>query len=138
MDAIQGAVLKVKMDYIEAWTEARRAIAGEYDRLLRSSCRRPAPPATDRHVYHVYAVAVSERDALRQSLSDRGIETGIHYPVPVHLQAAYRDLGYRAGDLPVAEALAKQFLSLPIYPELQPSQVEEIARALEEASRWPS
>jgi dTDP-4-amino-4,6-dideoxygalactose transaminase len=138
MDAIQGAVLKVKMDYIEAWTEARRAIAGEYDRLLRSSCRRPAPPATDRHVYHVYAVAVSERDAVRQSLSDRGIETGIHYPVPVHLQAAYRDLGYRAGDLPVAEALAKQFLSLPIYPELQPSQVEEIARALEEASQWPS
>jgi dTDP-4-amino-4,6-dideoxygalactose transaminase len=136
MDGIQGAILNVKMNYIEAWTEARRTVASHYDRLLASSSRykRPAPPRHCRHVYHVYAVELSDRDDVQTALSDAGIGTGIHYPVPVHLQKAYRDLGYGRGDFPVTESLADGFLSLPIYPELGPDQVTKIVRMLEKAS----
>lgn len=135
MDGIQGAVLKVKMDYVEAWTEGRRAIASIYDRLLGGSCcRRPAPPPHSRHVYHVYAIELAQRDAVQKSLQAAGIGTGIHYPVPVHLQKAYTHLGYRLGDLPVTEALADRFLSLPIYAELRAEQAREVVRGLEEAS----
>jgi len=135
MDGIQGAVLNVKMNYIEGWTEARRAIASHYDRLLASSryCR-PAPPAHCRHVYHVYAIELTERDEVQKALQAAGIGTGIHYPVPVHLQKAYADLGYRPDDLPVTEALADRFLSLPIYAELRPEQAAEVVRALDQAS----
>jgi dTDP-4-amino-4,6-dideoxygalactose transaminase len=135
MDAIQGAVLAAKMNYVEGWTEARRDVARRYDELLaRHDCRRPAPPAEYRHVYHVYAILLEDRDAAQRSLAARGIETGIHYPIPVHLQQAYRDLGYRRGAFPVAESLARRFLSLPIYPELQPTQIEAVALALEKIS----
>ena len=135
MDGIQGAVLKVKMKHIEAWTEARRAVACNYDRLLASSrYRRPAPPSHSRHVYHVYAIEVAQRDDVQKALHAAGIGTGIHYPVPVHLQKAYADLGYEPGDLPVTEALADRFLSLPIYAELRPEQVAEVVLALEQAS----
>ena len=105
MDAIQGAILNVKMNYIEAWTEARRTIASHYDRLLarNSRYRRPAPPPHCRHVYHVYAVELERRDDVQEALSTVGIGTGIHYPVPVHLQKAYADLGYGPGDLPITE-----------------------------------
>ena len=132
MDAIQGAVLKVKMEHIEGWTAARRGVASEYDRLLaKRRCQRPAPPGHSRHVYHVYAIQVEHREQLQKALDLAGIGTGIHYPVPVHLQKAYADLGYGPGDLPVTEALANRFLSLPIYAELQPEQVAEIVRELE-------
>ena len=134
MEAIQGAVLNVKMDHIEAWTEGRRAIAAAYDQKITfNQCKRPAPPANFRHVYHVYAIEVDRRDDVQKKLQASGIATGIHYPIPVHLQTAYRDLGYRAGDLPVTEALAKCFLSLPIYPELEAVQVTEVVEALAEA-----
>jgi dTDP-4-amino-4,6-dideoxygalactose transaminase len=136
MDGIQGAVLKVKMDYIEAWTETRRAVASYYDSLLANSqYRRPRPPPHCRHVYHVYAIELARRDAVQKRLQEAGIGTGIHYPVPVHLQKAYADLGYRPGDLPVTEALANRFLSLPIYAELLPEQTSAIVLALEKASR---
>jgi dTDP-4-amino-4,6-dideoxygalactose transaminase len=135
MDGIQGAVLKVKMDYIEAWTEARRAVASHYDRLLASSrYRRPAPPSHSRHVYHVYAIQLAQRDEVQKALQAAGIGTGIHYPVPVHLQHAYADLGYGLGDFPVTEALADRFLSLPIYAELRREQVAEVVRRLEQAA----
>ena len=136
MDGIQGAILNVKMNYIEAWTEARRAVASHYDRLLASSSRfkRPAPPPHCQHVYHVYAVELARRDDVQKALSEAGIGTGIHYPVPVHLQKAYMDLGYGPGHLPITESLADRFLSLPIYPELGPNQVAEIVRTLEKAS----
>lgn len=134
MDAIQGAVLKVKMDYIESWTEGRRAVAAQYDRLLADGrCRPPAPPPDSRHVYHVYAVRVADRDRAQERLHAAGIGTSIHYPVPVHLQRAYADLGYRRGDLPVTEAAADQFLSLPIYAELRPDQVAEVVTQLRKA-----
>jgi dTDP-4-amino-4,6-dideoxygalactose transaminase len=136
MDGIQGAILNVKMNYIEAWTEARRTVASHYDRLLASSShfKRPAPPRHCRHVYHVYAIELSDRDDVQKALSEAGIGTGIHYPVPVHLQKAYRDLGYGRCDVPVTESLADRFLSLPIYPELGSDQVAKIVRTLEEAS----
>ena len=135
MDGIQGAVLNVKMDYIEAWTEARRALASCYDRLLAGShYARPAPPEHCRHVYHVYAIGIANRDNVQRALQADGIGTGIHYPVPVHLQKAYADAGYGPGALPVTEALAQRFLSLPMYAELRPGQVEEVVHRLRKAS----
>jgi dTDP-4-amino-4,6-dideoxygalactose transaminase len=134
MDGIQGAVLNVKMEYIEAWTEARRVVASHYDRLLaKSRYKRPAPPANCRHVYHVYAIELLRRDDVQNALHAAGIGTGIHYPVPVHLQKAYADLRYKRGDFPITEALADRFLSLPIYAELRPEQVAEVVLALEKA-----
>lgn len=132
MDGIQGAVLNVKMNYIEPWTEARRSVAAQYDRLLaKLPVARPRPPAHSRHVYHVYALGLPRRDEVLSALQEAGIGVGIHYPVPVHLQKAYASLGYRAGDFPITERLANQFLSLPIYPELRSEQVNEVAAQLE-------
>jgi dTDP-4-amino-4,6-dideoxygalactose transaminase len=135
MDGIQGAVLNVKMAYIESWTEARQTVASHYDRLLaRAQFKRPAPPPHCRHVYHVYAVEVEHRDQVQKALSAAGIGTGSHYPVPVHLQKAYGELGYGRGDFPVTEAIANRFLSLPIYAELQPEQVANVVLELENVS----
>ena len=135
MDGIQGAVLNVKMAYIESWTEARQAVASHYDRLLaRAQFKRPAPPPHCRHVYHVYAVEVEHRDQVQKALSAAGIGTGIHYPVPVHLQKAYGELGYGRGEFLVTEAIANRFLSLPIYAELQPEQVANVVLELENAA----
>jgi dTDP-4-amino-4,6-dideoxygalactose transaminase len=132
MDGIQGAVLNVKMNYIEPWTEARRSAAAHYDRLLeKQRCVRPMPPAHSRHVYHVYAVRLERRDEAQKVLQAAGVGTGIHYPVPVHLQKAYADLGCSVGDFPVTELLASQFLSVPIYAELTPQQVSEVVTELE-------
>jgi dTDP-4-amino-4,6-dideoxygalactose transaminase len=134
MDGIQGAILNVKMKYIEEWTEARRAVASQYHRLLDGHpYRRPAPPTYSRHVYHVYAIEVVERDEAQAKLHAAGISTGIHYPVPVHLQKAYAELGYKAGDLPVTELLASRFLSLPIYAELLQDQVSTVISELQKA-----
>lgn len=135
MDGIQGAVLNVKMDYIEGWTEARRSVAAYYDHLLASSpLERPVRPAHSRHVYHVYAVGHPNRDAALKALHGAGIGAGIHYPVPVHLQKAYAALHSKTGDLPVTERLANRFLSLPIYPELEPTEVAEVVRELNKAT----
>lgn len=139
MDGIQGAVLKVKMEYIEEWTEKRQVVAAQYDRLLeRHNYTRATPPYDCRHVYHVYAIQVPHRDAVQRSLTAAGIGTGIHYPIPVHLQKAYADLGYKVGDLPVTEAAAKRFLSLPIYAELQPEQVDRVVAELDKACFAPA
>jgi dTDP-4-amino-4,6-dideoxygalactose transaminase len=135
MDGIQGAVLNVKMNYIENWTEARIALASNYDRLLpRGYCLKPKSPSHSRHVYHVYAIGIENRDSVQKTLQADGVSTGIHYPVPVHLQKAYASLGYGPTDFPITEALARRFLSLPIYPELRPEQVEEVVRKLHKAS----
>jgi dTDP-4-amino-4,6-dideoxygalactose transaminase len=91
------------------------------------------PPAHSRHVYHVYAVRLEQRDDAQKALQAAGVGTGIHYPVPVHLQKAYAGLGYGAGDFPVTEQLANQFLSLPIYAELTADQVSEVVSELEKA-----
>jgi dTDP-4-amino-4,6-dideoxygalactose transaminase len=135
MDSLQAAVLNVKMNYIEAWTEARRTVASHYDRLLNDHAYgKPASLSHARHVYHVYAVTTTERDDVQTALQGAGIGASIHYPVPVHLQPAYAGLGYSRGDLPVTEALAMKFLSLPVYPELQLEQIKTIVAELQKAS----
>jgi dTDP-4-amino-4,6-dideoxygalactose transaminase len=134
MDGIQGAVLRVKLRHLEAWTEKRRQVARWYTEVLdHDSVRVPNERPACRHVYHVYVVRSDDRDALRDALSKEGIQTGIHYPIPVHLQPAHADLGYRAGDFPIAEAAAREVLSLPIFPEMTRGQVETVAAVVSKA-----
>jgi dTDP-4-amino-4,6-dideoxygalactose transaminase len=135
MDAIQGAILRVKLRHLEDWTEARRAHARRYSSLLAGSTDLtiPVEAADRRHVYHVYAVRSRDRDGLQRLLSAEGIPSGLHYPIPVHLQKAHADLGYQAGDFPVSEAAAREVLSLPIYPEMPVRHVDQVVAALEYA-----
>ncbi|MFN8478685.1 MAG: DegT/DnrJ/EryC1/StrS family aminotransferase [Kouleothrix sp.] len=136
LEGIQGAVLGVKMRYIEAWTEARRRHAARYDEQLASTAvALPNACENRRHVYHIYAVRHAQRDALQSYLHDCGVSTGIHYPIPVHLQRAFAELGHTAGDFPHAEQAANEVLSLPMYPELQPQQQDVVIAALR---NWPS
>jgi dTDP-4-amino-4,6-dideoxygalactose transaminase len=131
MDSIQGAALGVKLNYIEDWTESRRRCAHHYGlQLTASGIPTPAPPDHCRHVYHVYAVQVEDRAHVQAALQTAGIATGIHYPIPVHLQLAYDDLGYQDGDLPVTERMARCFLSLPMYAELPHAAIEKVAAEL--------
>ncbi len=131
LEGIQGAVLRVKLKYLEGWTEARRTAAGHYERLLAGSGV-PTPVARPdvRHVYHVYAVRTPARADWQQALQAQGIQTGIHYPIPVHLLPAFADLGYKAGDFPHSEKAANEVLSLPMFPELTLAQCEEVSRAV--------
>jgi dTDP-4-amino-4,6-dideoxygalactose transaminase len=131
LEGMQGAVLRVKMGYIEAWTEARRTAAAYYDKLLAGSgIHSPIANPDCRHVYHIYAIRHPQRDALQSFLHDHQIATGIHYPIPVHLQRAFAELGHKPGDFPHAEAAANEELSLPMFPELQPAQQEQVIAAL--------
>ncbi len=128
MDGVQGAILGVKLKHLDAWTDARRDRAAQYaHHLADTPAVLPRERPGSRHVYHVYVVRLSDRDVWRQRLTDAGVQTGVHYPIPVHLQPAYRDLGYSAGDFPVAERSASEVLSLPIYPELTREQIDTIA-----------
>ena len=131
LEGIQGAVLRVKLRHLEAWTQARRAAAGRYDRLLAGSgVRTPEAMPDARHVYHIYAIRTPHRHAWQEALQAQGIQTGIHYPTPVHLLPAFADLGYSPGDFPHAEQAANEVLSLPMFPELTAGQCEEVARAV--------
>jgi dTDP-4-amino-4,6-dideoxygalactose transaminase len=122
----------VKLRYIETWTEARITHAAHYDQLLEASgVSIPAVMPYSRHVYHVYAVRSPQRDALQQSLQEQEIQTGIHYPIPVHLQIAYSDLGYEHGDFPHSELAATEVLSLPMYAELTSTQVSKVTESLQ-------
>jgi dTDP-4-amino-4,6-dideoxygalactose transaminase len=135
MEGFQGAILRVKLRYLDQWTEGRRSAARHYENhLAQAGVGRPAERAQCRHVYHVYAVRSSDRDGLQQRLGRLGIQTGIHYPIPVHLQPAYADLGYTEGDFPVSEMAAREVLSLPMFPELTESQVQTVAAALRETA----
>lgn len=134
MDGIQGAVLRVKLRYLDQWTEARRRHAALYDELLADSgLKTPVAMPYSHHVYHVYVVRSLQRDTLQQNLNEQEIQTGIHYPIPVHLQPAYADLGYKRGDFPHAEAAANQVLSLPMYAELSPEQIKVVSAAVSES-----
>ena len=131
MDGIQGAILDVKLRHLEDWIEARRDRARVYGRLLAGGvARAPEERPGARHVYHVFAVRLPQRDAWRARLTAEGIQTGVHYPIPVHLQPAYGDLGYHAGDFPVSEAAAAEVLSLPMDPELSDDDIATIAGVL--------
>jgi dTDP-4-amino-4,6-dideoxygalactose transaminase len=128
MDAIQGAILRVKLRHLEKWTDARRANARRYDALL-ARAGVPGPTEVDgrKHVYHIYGIYHPARDSLQKSLLEAGIQTGIHYPIPVHLQRPYADLGYRMGELPVTERIAREQLSLPMFPELTETEIAYVA-----------
>jgi len=131
MDGIQGAILRVKLRHLEAWTERRRQVAEWYAAALDpDTVRMPKARPGCRHVYHVYVVRADDRDRLRDVLGRQGIQTGIHYPIPIHLQPAHADLGYHAGDFPVAEQIAREVLSLPIFPEMTRDQVQTVAAAV--------
>ncbi len=140
MEGIQGAVLRVKLRHLESWTEARRAAARRYDRLLAGSGL-PTPLAMTyaRHVYHVYAIRSAQRQQWQEALQAQGIQTGIHYPIPVHLLPAFADLGYRAGQFPHSEQAANEVLSLPMFAELTAEQSEVVSRAVRSlASKTPA
>ena len=131
MDGIQGAILGVKLRHMERWTEARRSRAAMYDRALAGAdVRLPHVRPGVRHVFHVYTVRTADRDGYAAALKAEGIATGIHYPVPVHLQPAHADLGYGPGSFPEAERAAAEVLSLPIFPEMTDEQVQTVAAAV--------
>lgn len=134
LDAIQGAVLRAKLERLARWNQRRREIARLYRELL-ADCGLELPTEPDglASCYHLFAVRSPQRDALRQALLSKNIECGIHYPVPLHLQPACRDLGYRRGDFPESEKLADTELSLPMHPHLSDSEVERVAETVIEA-----
>ncbi|HEX7080826.1 MAG TPA: DegT/DnrJ/EryC1/StrS family aminotransferase [Gammaproteobacteria bacterium] len=133
LEGIQGAVLRVKLRHLEAWTEGRRRAAAHYDRLLDGTgVVVPQAKPYQRHVYHVYAIRSPNREAWQAAMNAKGIQTGIHYPFPVHLLDAYSNLGYRAGDFPHSERAADEVLSLPMFPELTSEQCEIVAGVVAE------
>jgi dTDP-4-amino-4,6-dideoxygalactose transaminase len=135
MEGLQGAILRVKLRHLEQWTESRRAHAAQYSRLLSDSgLKLPAEMEWARHVYHAYTVRSDDRDALQSALSAEGIQTGVHYAIPAHLQPAYADLGYTRGSFPQAESAAQQVLSLPLYPELSQQAIVKVADAVRKAA----
>jgi dTDP-4-amino-4,6-dideoxygalactose transaminase len=128
MEGLQGAILRVKLRHLEEWTEARRAHAASYrEWLAPAGIEIPREMSYARHVYHVYTIRCGHRDGLQAQLEAARVQTGIHYPIPVHLQPAYADLGYRTGDFPVSERAAAEVLSLPMFPEMTAAQVEAVA-----------
>ncbi|SIO61536.1 dTDP-4-amino-4,6-dideoxygalactose transaminase [Singulisphaera sp. GP187] len=131
MDAFQGAVLGVKLRYLDAWTHARHRLAAGYrERLADLPLQLPTEACDLRHAWHLYVVLHPERDRLRCELEVLGISTGLHYPIPVHLQRAYSHLGYREGDFPVAERIARECLSLPLFPEMTAIQQDQVVAAV--------
>ena len=140
LDTLQAAVLRVKLMHLDAWNAARRRHSQRYGELLADGpVALPTEADYAESVYHLYVVRVRDRDRLQRSLRERGISTGIHYPVPVHLQPAYRDLGYERGRFPVAEEYAGQILSLPMYPELTAKAIEYVAQTIKAAApEWQS
>ena len=131
LDELQAVVLRAKLPHLEAWNEARRAHADRYNMLLRDlPIVTPIACPENRHVYHLYVIRTPRRDELQAWLKGHGIGTGIHYPVPVHLQHAMRPLGYQASDLPQTERVSQEILSLPMYPELTDEQVGSVVAAV--------
>ncbi|MET1045150.1 MAG: DegT/DnrJ/EryC1/StrS family aminotransferase [Hyphomicrobium sp.] len=131
MEGIQGAILRVKLRYLDGWTEGRRAAAARYRDLLQGSAYAPPHERNDaRHVFHVYAIRTKSRAALQKWMDQQGVQTGIHYPTPVHLLPAFQDLGYVAGQFPHAESASAEVLSLPMYPEISADAQKAVVDAL--------
>lgn len=134
LDAMQASILKVKLKYLNAWNEKRRQHAGKYNSLLKYITKIKVPLCSKDavSVFHLYVIMTNDRDRLREYLDEKGVATGIHYPIPLHLQKAYRYLELPKGSFPVAEGTASQILSLPIYPELTNEQIEYICQSIED------
>ncbi len=133
LDALQAAVLNVKLRHLDAWNAARRRHAARYERLLAAALapgQVAAPAIVPGHVFHQYVVRVRERDRVRTELADRGIQTQVYYPIPLHLQPCFASLGHRAGDFPEAERASGDSLALPLYPELSDEAAEIVVDAL--------
>jgi dTDP-4-amino-4,6-dideoxygalactose transaminase len=139
LDTLQAAILQAKLPYLSDWNQARNACAQQYDALLQPLSDRGVIPIRNQsgggHVYHLYVIRITsecilDRNTLIEKLASQGIQSGIHYPLPCHLQPAYQNLGYQPGDFPHAEALCEQILSLPLYPGLNPSQIERVVEAI--------
>ena len=134
LDAIQAGVLRLKLDHLPEWNRQRREKAQHYGELLASveGLVLPFEPSWARAVYHLYVVRIQDRRELQEHLKEAGIGTGIHYPIPLHQQRAYRQLGYGKGDFPVTERVAPEILSMPMYPQLTESEQEAVARVVKE------
>jgi len=127
LDEIQAAILRVKLKFLDQWNKERRNKAFLYRRMLEYtevSC--PVEKEQARHIYHLFVIRTKRRDPLQKFLKEKGIETLIHYPVPIHLQKAYKELGYQRRDLPITERYAQEILSLPFYPELTGEEIREV------------
>jgi dTDP-4-amino-4,6-dideoxygalactose transaminase len=133
MEGMQGAILSVKLKYLDQWNDLRRRTAEHYGRALNGSqLILPQEMSRCRHVYHLYVVCADDRDGFRDQLGKLGVESGLHYPTPLHLQPAYRQLGYQRGDFPVTEFVANRVLSLPMYPGIPAEAVEYVAAEMQE------
>jgi dTDP-4-amino-4,6-dideoxygalactose transaminase len=136
MEGIQGAVLGVKLKHLNKWTEARRNVASKYHELLggMEEIILPTELSYAKHVYHLFVIQVAggsaKRDKLISFLKENGISTGLHYPIPLHLQKCFSELGYKKGDFPISEKLAEGGLSLPMYPELSEAQIEYVCEKI--------
>jgi dTDP-4-amino-4,6-dideoxygalactose transaminase len=128
LDELQAAFLRIKLKHVDEWNQRRRALAERYDQALSKYVTIPASDSGAGHVYHQYTIKTSERDSLRSFLKDQGIPSGVYYPLPLHLQPAYAQLGYREGDFPVAEACSAEVLSLPVDPHLSDDEHEWIVQ----------
>jgi dTDP-4-amino-4,6-dideoxygalactose transaminase len=136
LDALQAAILGAKLPHLEVGNARRRAIADYYTELLTNlDIVPPYVPSYITPVYHIYCIRAHNRDGLQSHLKQRGIESGIHYPIPLHLQLVYQNLGYHAGDFPHAEQAANDILSLPMYPEMTDAQVQQVVDAVKEFYR---
>ena len=132
LDTIQAGILRIKLAHLENWNQRRRQCAAEYGRILASLSDKivlPIEHAWSRAVYHLYVIRHPDRQGLQSHMAGQGIGTAIHYPIPLHLQDAYRQLGYKKGDFPVSESAAPQILSLPMYPTLSVDQQQRVADA---------
>jgi len=139
LDALQAAALRIKLRHLGDWTRARRAAAEDYGQCLEGSgVQIPSELSGRKHVYHLYVVRHPERNRLRQALDAEGIASGLHYPIPLHLQEAYARLGHRRGDFPRAELWASEGFSLPMFPGLSRGQIEHIAEAVKVALGVPT
>jgi dTDP-4-amino-4,6-dideoxygalactose transaminase len=137
MSGIQATILRVKLKYLKKCTAMRREVARLYEEALRNVAEVKTPPKTknDYHVYHLYVIRAKERDQLQEFLKNRGVSTGLHYPKPLHLQDAYSNLGYKEGDFPKAENYCNEILSLPMFPELKPEQINFVVNSIKEFYR---
>jgi dTDP-4-amino-4,6-dideoxygalactose transaminase len=131
LDTLQAAILRVKLKYLDKWNTARRRNAKIYQECLDGAgVVTPTEAAGAESVWHLYVIRTENRDMLREGLVSRGISPGIHYPIPIHLQPAYKDLGYKRGDFPITEAHAQRILSLPMYAELTPESIKYVAQSI--------
>jgi dTDP-4-amino-4,6-dideoxygalactose transaminase len=134
LDSLQAGLLSVKLRHLAKWTRERQAAAVEYDRLLADvdGVTAPHQPEWSRAVYHLYVIRVADREGLQKHLTEAKIDTGIHYPIPLHLQKAYEGFGYKNGDFPVTEKIALEIVSLPMFPQLQPAQQARVVKTVQE------